>query len=162
MAEIVGFGVSNDATHLSRPDAKGQARAMRLAISDALNSGVDVADIGYVNAHATGTKIGDQIETKALKAIFGAQVINLPISSTKALLGHMMGAAGAVEFIASLTAMQREIAPPTAHLWHRDPECDLDYVAITPRPLPGLRAIMSNSFAFGGTNAVLIARAFKA
>lgn len=158
LAEIVGYGVANDARHLSRPEAEGQARAMRMALQDAERYGVAAADIGYVNAHGTGTKQGDKIETDSLKMVFGSAVRRIAISSTKALHGHLMGAAGAVELIAALMAMQEQTLPPTAHLRIPDPECDLDYVALAPRKVSSLRAVMSNSFAFGGTNAVLVAR----
>ena len=158
LAEIVGYGLTNDALHMSRPDAAGQARAMRMAIREAVQHGVAAEDVGYLNAHGTATKIGDKVETQAIKSAFGDHAKNLPISSTKALHGHLMGAAGAVEFIAALTALQRRTAPPTAHLFAPDPECDLDNIALVPRALPTLRAVASNSFAFGGTNVALIAR----
>ena len=159
LAEIVGYGVSNDAVHLSHPEVEGQVRAIRMALDEAQTHQVTVADIGYVSAHGTATTIGDKVETESLRTAFGRDAYRLPISSTKALHGHLMGASGVVEFIAALTAMQREIAPPTAHLHIPDPECDLDYTALVARPIPGIRAVMSNSFSFGGTNAVLIARA---
>ena len=158
LAEIVGYGLTNDARHLSRPDATGQARAMSLAIREAERHGVTAGDIGYLNAHGTATKVGDKVETQAIKAAFGNHAKTLPVSSTKALHGHLMGATGAVEFIAALTALQRKTAPPTAHLFLPDPECDLDYIALVPRALPSLEAVASNSFAFGGTNVVLVAR----
>lgn len=158
LAEIVGYGVANDAQHLSRPEIDGQARAMHMALQDAERRGVAAADIGYVNAHGTGTKMGDRVETDSLKLVFGTRARRIAISSTKALHGHLMGAAGAVELIAALMAMQEQILPPTAHLRMPDPECDLDYVALASRKVAGLRAVMSNSFAFGGTNAVLIAK----
>lgn len=158
LAEIVGYGLTNDARHMSRPDATGQARAICLAIREAERHGVGMADIGYLNAHGTATKVGDKVETQAIKTAFGNHAKTLAISSTKALHGHLMGAAGAVEFIAALTAMQRKTAPPTAHLFLPDPECDLDYTALVPRSLPSLEAVASNSFAFGGTNVALVAR----
>ena len=158
LAEIVGYGLTNDARHMSRPDATGQARAMFLAIKEAERHGVTAGDIGYLNAHGTATKVGDKVETQAIKAAFGNHAKTLPVSSTKALHGHLMGATGAVEFIAALTALQRKTAPPTAHLFLPDPECDLDYIALVPRALPSLEAVASNSFAFGGTNVVLVAR----
>jgi 3-oxoacyl-[acyl-carrier-protein] synthase II len=157
-AEIVGYGLSNDGIHLSRPDAEGQARAMSAAIAEAGRHGVDCEDIGYVNAHGTATKAGDKVETESIKRAFGNHARRVAISSTKALHGHLMGAGGAVELIAAILAMEQELVPPTAHLWQPDPECDLDYVPLEPRSSPGLAAVMSNSFAFGGTNAVLIAR----
>jgi 3-oxoacyl-(acyl-carrier-protein) synthase len=158
LGEIAGYGLTNDGVHLSRPDAAGQERAMRAALNEAQGLGVRAEDIAYLNAHGTGTRAGDKTETEAIKRAFGDdQARALAISSTKALHGHLMGAAGAVEFIASLLALQAAVAPPTAHLWAGDPECDLDYVPLAPRTLSEPRAVMSNSFAFGGTNAVLIA-----
>lgn len=158
VGEIVGFGVSNDALHLSRPEQAGQIRAMRMALDQARERGVDAAEIGYINAHGTATKIGDKVETESIKAVFGAHAARLAISSTKALHGHLMGAGGAIEFIATLLSLQRKVIPPTAHLYTPDPECDLDYVPLKSRELPQLNAAQSNSFAFGGSNAVLIAR----
>jgi 3-oxoacyl-[acyl-carrier-protein] synthase II len=158
LAELVGYGLTNDARHLSRPDPEGQARAMRMALDEAGRRGVAASDIGYLNAHGTATKVGDKVETEAIKAAFGVHAQRLPVSSTKALHGHLMGAGGAVEFIAALIALQRKTAPPTAHLRLPDPECDLDYVALAPRAIPDLEAVMSNSFAFGGTNVALVAR----
>jgi 3-oxoacyl-[acyl-carrier-protein] synthase II len=158
IGEIVGYGISNDALHLSRPEQAGQVRAMRMALNEAKGRGVDPAEIGYINAHGTATRIGDKVETESIKTVFGAQAARLPISSTKALHGHLMGAGGAIEFIATLLSMQRKVIPPTAHLYTPDPECDLDYVPLESRHLPQLRAAMSNSFAFGGCNAVLIAQ----
>jgi 3-oxoacyl-[acyl-carrier-protein] synthase II len=158
IAEIVGYGISSDASHLSRPEQAGQVRAMRMALAEAQGRGVGAAEIGYVNAHGTATKAGDKVETESIKAAFGAEAARLPISSTKALHGHLMGAGGAIEFIATLLALQRKVIPPTAHLYTPDPDCDLDYVPLESRRVPGLRAAMSNSFAFGGSNAVLIAQ----
>ena len=155
LAEVVGYGNSTDASHITQPDAGGQARAMRQAL---VESGLDAAAIGHINAHGTGTKVGDVSETHAVKAVFGAHAGAIPISATKALHGHLMGATGAIEFIAAIQAMRQGIAPPTAHLWQADPECDLDYTPLTPRPLGDVRAVMSNSFGFGGNNAVLVAR----
>lgn len=153
LAELAGYGTASDATHLSKPDADGQTRAMREALRDArLNAG----DIGYVNAHGTATDAGDIVETTALRQVFGAAVP--PVSSTKALHGHLMGAAGAIEFLASLLALRRGVLPPTAHLDKADPLCDLDYIANTPREVGPIDAVLSNSFAFGGGDAVLVAR----
>jgi 3-oxoacyl-[acyl-carrier-protein] synthase II len=159
IAEIVGYGISNDAVHLSRPEVDGQTRAMRMALAEARRHRVELTDIGYVNAHGTATKVGDKVENEALKTIFGDHASRLAVSSTKALHGHMMGAAGAAELIAAVMALEARCVPPTAHLWKRDPECDLDYLPLEARRVPGLRAVMSNSFSFGGTNAVLVASA---
>jgi 3-oxoacyl-[acyl-carrier-protein] synthase II len=158
LAEIAGYGLSNDATHLSKPDAEGQAAAMRAALREAALTGIGANDIAYLNAHGTATKAGDQTETESIKRAFGEHARTLPVSSTKALHGHLLGAAGAVEFIAALLALTRSVAPPTAHLWQADPACDLDYIPLEPRELKSPAAVMSNSFAFGGCNAVLIAK----
>jgi 3-oxoacyl-[acyl-carrier-protein] synthase II len=153
-AEIVGYGNTADANHISKPNADGQARAMRTALADARLS---ASDVGYLNAHGTATAVGDPIETSAIKQVFGDLAPRLAISSTKSLHGHLMGATGAVEMLAAIVALERNVVPPTAHLEIRDPECDLDYVADGARCVP-LNAVMSNSFGFGGMNAVLIAR----
>jgi 3-oxoacyl-[acyl-carrier-protein] synthase II len=158
VAEVAGYGLSNDAMHLSRPEASGQIRAICAALADAAKYGISPVDVAYINAHGTATTAGDKTETEAIKAAFGTAAAGIPVSSTKALHAHMMGAAGAVEFIAAIMAMNQATAPPTMHLWKPDPECDLDYVPLVPRVLHQPRAVMSNSFAFGGTNAVLIAR----
>ena len=156
LAELVGYASTTDAHHLTQPDATGQQRAMTLALADAR---LNEADIGYLNAHGTATEVGDVVETDAIKLAFGAAATALPVSSSKAVLGHTMGAAGAMEFIASLLALQHRQLPPTACLELADARCDLDYVALTARDCPTLRTVMSNSFAFGGSNAVLIAQA---
>ena len=153
-AEIAGYGNSADASHISKPDADGQARAMRGALADA---GLGASDIGYINAHGTATAVGDPVETSAIKLVFGAVATRLAISSTKALHGHLMGATGAVELLAAIVAMEQSTVPPTAHLERPDPACDLDYVSGGARQLT-LDAVMSNSFGFGGMNAVLVAQ----
>ncbi len=158
LAELVGYGLSNDGSHLSRPDVVGQTLAMRQALDDAATRGLSEATIGYINAHGTGTKIGDMVETESIKACFGPAAAAIPVSATKALHGHLMGAGGALEFIAAVMALEQRVLPPTAHLWQADPACDLDYVPLQARPAPELEAVMSNSFAFGGANAVLVAR----
>lgn len=155
LAELAGFGATTDAHHLTQPSAEGQVRAIREALADA---GMAPADIGYVNAHGTATDAGDVVETDALRTVFGPAGTAPPISSTKALHGHALGAAGAIEMVAAVEAMRRGVLPPTAFLDTPDPRCDLDYVPHAPREAPGLSAVMSSSFAFGGTNAVLIAR----
>lgn len=154
-AELAGYGENSDAYHLTQPETAGQTQAMRLALLDA---GMKPGEIDHINAHGTATVAGDAVETAAIKEVFGTQARHVPISATKSLHGHLLGAAGAVEFVATLLALQREIVPPTAHLRVPDPACDLDYVPNAARPAPGIRAAMSNSFAFGGSNAVLIAR----
>jgi 3-oxoacyl-(acyl-carrier-protein) synthase len=127
---------------------------MRAALADA---GLQLADIGYINAHGTATVAGDLAETEAIKQVFGAHARRLAVSSTKSMHGHVMGATGAVEFIAGVLALQHEFLPPTINLHKPDPACDLDYVPNAARPAPGLMHVMSNSFAFGGSNAVLVA-----
>lgn len=154
LAELAGYASTTDAHHLTQPEAHGQATAMTLALQDA---GLNAADIGYLNAHGTATEVGDEVETEAIKQAFGSAAATLAISSTKALIGHSMGAAGAMELIASIMALRSGHLPPTAFLHRPDPRCDLDYLPLQPRMVRGLRAVMSNSFAFGGSNAVLIA-----
>jgi 3-oxoacyl-[acyl-carrier-protein] synthase II len=155
LCELVGYGLSSDATHISSPDADGQARAMRAAMDDGR---VSPEDIQHVNAHGTATSLGDRVETRALKNVFGSRAGSLMISATKSMHGHVMGATGAVEFVATVMATYRQCVPPTAHLCERDPECDLDYVPLKGRTGAPILHAMSNSFAFGGTNAVLIVR----
>ena len=158
-AEVTGYAIGSDAEHLTRPGLEGQVKAMEQALADA---GIAAAEVDYINAHGTATIAGDVIETAAIKRVFGAHARRIPISSTKSMHGHLMGATGAVEFIAAVLAMKRRAVPPTANLRVPDPECDLDYVPNRGREGVALRTVMSNSFAFGGSNAVLIARAFGA
>lgn len=154
-AELTGYGLSTDAAHITRPTVGGQARAMRLALESA---DLPPSAIGYINAHGTGTLANDAVETAAIKEVFGQHAYRMPVSSTKSMHGHLLGAAGALEFVVSVLALQSRMIPPTMHLQLADPECDLDYVPLRSRNEPALHAVMSNSFAFGGTNAVLIAR----
>ena len=153
-AMLDGYGSRTDATHLTKPDAAGQAAAMHAALQEA---GLAPEKIGYINAHGTATLAGDVVETNAIKAVFGEHARHLPVSSTKSMHGHVMGATGAVEFIAALVALMQGFIPPTINLAERDPECDLDYVPNQARLGVRLDHVMSNSFAFGGSNAVLIA-----
>ena len=155
LAEIVGYGLTTDASHITRPSVEGQARAMRLALDDA-GSGAEAID--YINAHGTGTPANDPVETAALKEVFGTRAATIPVSSTKSMHAHLLGAAGALELVASILAARERVLPPTANLRVPDPECDLDYVPNVARRVDRVRAVMSNSFAFGGTNAVLVAR----
>ena len=157
LAEIVGYGNTTDATHITQPEASGQARAMRLALAEA---GLTPAQVDHINAHGTGTKVGDLSETNAIKQVFGAQAGRIPICATKALHGHLMGATGAVEMLAAIETLRTRIVPPTAHLFHPDPECDLDYVSEGARELAELDVVMSNSFGFGGNNAVIVAKRY--
>jgi 3-oxoacyl-[acyl-carrier-protein] synthase II len=153
-ARLSGYGASTDACHLTKPDPAGQAAAMRAALADA---GLGPADIGYINAHGTATLAGDITETEAIRRIFQDHAAHVPVSSTKSMHGHLMGATGAVEFIAALLALQHGFLPPTINLHQADPACDLDYVPNQSRDGLQLHHVMSNSFAFGGSNAVLIA-----
>ena len=155
LAEVAGYGLCTDATHITRPSVAGQAEAMRRALKDAA---MDAGAIGYINAHGTGTQANDGVETAAIKEVFGASAQRIPVSSTKSMHGHLLGAAGALEFAAALLALRAGVLPPTINLRDPDPECDLDYVPLTAREGVEVDAVMSNSFAFGGTNAVLIAR----
>lgn len=153
-AELLGYGLATDVAHITRPTIDGQARAMQLALKSA---SLQSSAIDYINAHGTGTQANDPVETAAIKQVFGERAYRLPVSSTKSMHGHLLGAAGALEFVASILAMQRRTIPPTMHLQVADPECDLDYVPLQARRNIDLHSVMSNSFAFGGTNAVLIA-----
>ncbi len=155
LGEILGYGQSNDAGHITRPSVEGQAAAMKAALCAA---GIDRQEVDAINAHGTGTLANDRTETAAIRAVFGERADRVPISATKAIHGHLLGAAGALECVLSLLAMQHEVALPTMHLRVADPECDLDYVANTAREGSAARVMLSNSFAFGGTNAVLVLR----
>ena len=156
LGEIVGFGMSADAKDITNPDEAGMARAMDGALVDA---GLGPQDIQYVNAHGSGTVANDETETKAIKRVFGAHADTLAISSTKSMIGHALGACGALELIATLMGMRESVAPPTIGYLGRDPACDLDYVPNEARTL-AMDCALSNSFAFGGLNAVLAARRF--
>jgi nodulation protein E len=156
LGEIVGFGMSADAADLTAPDLSGMVRAMQGALDDAR---LAPAAIQYVNAHGTGTAANDETETKALHRTFGAHAKKLAISSTKSMVGHALGAAGALELVATLLAVCEGIVPPTIGYLEPDPACDLDYVPNTARALP-IEAAVSNSFAFGGLNAVLAVKRF--
>lgn len=158
LAELAGYGASNDALHLTQPDPAGQHLAIEQALATA---GLNANDIGYINAHAAGTLHGDRAETAAIKRAFGEHARALLVSSTKAVHGHALGAAGALEFVLAVQALTCGAVPPTAFLAHADVECDLDYVAQQARDAVPLKAVMSNSFAFGGSNASLIARRFS-
>ena len=157
-AEVAGYGIANDAAHITKPAAHGQVRAMSAALADA---SMAAHDIDYINAHGTATTVGDVVETQAIRQVFGAHAARVAVSSTKSMHGHLMGATGAVEFAAAVLAIRHQAIPPTAHLRAPDPDCDLDYVANAGRGNVKVRAVMSNAFAFGGSNAVLIARAVQ-
>jgi 3-oxoacyl-[acyl-carrier-protein] synthase II len=155
-AEIVGFGMSGDAFHVTAPpeDGEGARKAMAKALSDAR---LNPEQVQYVNAHATSTELGDRAETLAIRRAFGAAADKLAVSSTKSMTGHLLGAAGAVEAIFSVLALRDQVAPPTINLHEPGPGCDLDYVPNTARRMP-LEYALSNSFGFGGTNGSLIFR----
>jgi nodulation protein E len=153
-AELAGGGMSADAGDLTLPDPDGAARAMRGALQDA---GLDPAEVDYVNAHGTGTRANDATESRAIRAVFGAHTDRLAVSSTKSAHGHALGAAGGIEAVATVKALVAGLVPATINFGTPDPECDLDYVPNRPRRR-ALRAALSNSFAFGGLNAVLAFR----
>jgi len=155
LGEILGYGATSDAHHLTAPSSEGAVRAMKLALKDA---GLEPEDIDYLNAHGTSTPLNDASETNAIKVVFGDYAYKLPISSTKSVIGHLLGASGAAEAVATLQALQERVAPPTVGWEERDEELDLDYVADGPRPFTsanGRAVALSNSFGFGGHNAVL-------
>ena len=153
-AELAGYGMSADAHHITAPpdDGEGAARCMTNALR---NAGLNVDKIDYINAHGTSTPLGDIAETIAVKRCFGEHARKLAVSSTKSMTGHLLGAAGGVEALFSALALYEQVAPPTANLIHQDPACDLDYVPNVARPMT-VRAALSNSFGFGGTNGTLI------
>jgi nodulation protein E len=150
-AEVVGFGSSSDAGHITQPGIDGPARAMSLALREAC---VAPGEVDYINAHGTGTKLNDSAETRAVQQVFGPCAKAVSISSTKSLHGHVMGASGAIELLITVLAMQKCIVPPTANFHGPDPECNLDYTPNQARPRR-IRVAISNSFAFGGLNAVI-------
>jgi 3-oxoacyl-[acyl-carrier-protein] synthase II len=156
--ELIGYGLSTDASHMTHPTVEGQARAMALALESAC---INASAIDYINAHGTGTAANDVTETKAIRDVFAAHADRLPVSSTKSMHGHLLGAAGALEMLATLLALERETLPPTINLRVADPACDLDYISEGARDAPGAAVAMSNAFAFGGTNAVLVCRSAK-
>lgn len=155
-AEVVGFGMSGDAFHMTQPSegGEGPAQCMDSALADA---GINHSDIDYINAHGTSTPAGDIAETLAIKRSFGDIAATVPVSSTKSMTGHLLGAAGGVEAVFTLLAIRDQVAPPTINLDNPDPECDLDYVPNTAREMK-ITTAMSNSFGFGGTNGTLIFR----
>ena len=158
-AELVGYGLSADAYHVSAPseDGEGAARAMRMAFKKA---GLSPKDVGYINAHATSTPLGDRSETNAIKAVFGPAAYDVAVSSTKSMTGHLLGAAGVVEAMACIKAMHDGMLPPTINLDRPDPACDLDYVPHVARKRQ-VEVTMSNSFGFGGHNSSLLLTAFR-
>ncbi|HOW59870.1 MAG TPA: beta-ketoacyl-ACP synthase II [Candidatus Omnitrophota bacterium] len=153
-AEILGHGMTCDAYHMTAPDPEGReaSRAMQLAMKHA---GIGPQEIDYINAHGTSTPLNDKTETLIIKKVFGSRAYEIPVSSVKSMIGHLIGAAGSVELIAALLAMQHQVIPPTINYTSKDPECDLDYVPNTAREAK-LRIVMKNSFGFGGKNSILI------
>jgi 3-oxoacyl-[acyl-carrier-protein] synthase II len=152
-AEIVGSAIRCDAIHLTKPDVAGQVRALTAALR---SSGLSPADIGYCNAHGTATRVGDPVECAALRTVWGAGIDQLRVSSTKSMHGHLLGGAGALEAAITALALHHQQLPPTAHCSDPDPDCALNLVRGQGIAAPGLQAAISNSFAFGGTNAVLV------
>jgi nodulation protein E len=154
-AEIVGFGMSSDAQHITHLSSEGPVRAMRAALRDAA---LRPEQIGYINAHGSGTPINDAVETRAIREVFGAHTEHVPVSSTKSLHGHSLGATGAMEAVCTILGLKNGVLPPTANFIGPDPECDLDVVANVARPAQ-VEFALSNSFAFGGLNAAIAFRA---
>ncbi|MDG4476399.1 beta-ketoacyl-ACP synthase II [Thiovibrio frasassiensis] len=159
-AEVAGYGLSSDGYHMAAPpeDGNGASRCMEMALKDA---GMQPEDLDYINAHGTSTPLNDVVETRAIKTAFGDHAYKLAISSTKSMTGHMLGGAGGIEAVFTALAIKHQIAPPTMNLENPSPECDLDYVPNQARSMK-IRAAMSNSFGFGGTNAVLIMKQYEA
>jgi nodulation protein E len=155
LAEIVGFGMSADACHVTQPSAEGAAKAIRSALRD---GGLAPEQVGYINAHGTATEANDRMEAEAIHSIFGRHT-TLPVSSTKSMHGHTLGAAGAIEAVATVLALRNGVLPPTINYTQPDPECDLDVIPNQSRPA-GVEVALSQSFAFGGLNAVLAFRAW--
>jgi len=158
-AEVAGYGLSGDGYHMAAPpeDGDGAVRCMRMALKDA---GMQPEDVDYINAHGTSTPLNDVVETRAIKKVYGEHAYKLAISSTKSMTGHMLGGAGGIEAVFTALAIKHQIAPPTMNLENPEPECDLDYVPNKAREMK-IRAAMSNSFGFGGTNAVLIMKRYE-
>ncbi len=158
-AEIVGYGMTADAYHITAPSPEGEgaAKCMVMALRDA---GVDRSEVNYINAHGTSTKYGDELENKAIKKVFGDHAYKLTISSTKSMTGHLLGAAGGVEAVITVLSIYNDIVPPTINLDNPDPECDLDYAPYFAKSM-SVRYALSNSFGFGGTNACLLFKKFE-
>ncbi len=156
LAEVAGYGATDDANHIVQPSPEGEgaARAMRLALADA---GLSAGDIDYLNAHGTSTPLNEKFETQSIKGAFGDRAYRLPISSTKSMTGHLLGAAGSMEAVFSVLAMRDQVAPPTINYQTPDPDCDLDYIPNTKRPLD-IATVMTNSMGFGGHNVSLVLR----
>jgi 3-oxoacyl-[acyl-carrier-protein] synthase II len=159
IAEVIGFGLSGDGHHMAAPpeDGDGAVRCMQMALDD---GGLVPEDIDYINAHGTSTPLNDVVETRAIKTVFGEHAYKVAISSTKSMIGHMLGGAGGVEAVFLALSIRDQIIPPTINLENPDPECDLDYVPNKARETV-VRVAISNSFGFGGTNAVIAMKKFE-
>ncbi len=159
LAEIVGYGATSDAFHLTQPSPDGvsAAKAVRIALG---KDGITPDHIDYINAHGTATLLNDRMETNVIKNVFGERAYHIPISASKSMIGHLLGAAGSIEAVITVLAMKHGVIPPTINLTNPDPECDLDYVANQARPAK-IRAAMSNSFGFGGHNSALVFRQYQ-
>ena len=159
LAELTGYGTTDDAYHISAPaeNGAGAAISMKLAL---LNANLSVMDIGYINAHGTSTPLNDKSETAAIKTVFGEQAYKIPVSSTKSMTGHLLGASGALEAVFSVLAIRESVLPPTINYQTPDPVCDLDYIPNKARKASP-RHVMSNSFGFGGHNATLVFSRFE-
>jgi len=151
-AEVIGFGMSSDAHHITAPDIDGPRRSMVMALN---NAGINADQVQYLNAHGTSTQLGDLSETKAIKAAFGSHASNLVVSSTKSMTGHLLGGAGGIESVFTVLAVQQQKIPPTINIFNQDPECDLDYCANTARDAR-IEIAVKNNFGFGGTNGTLV------
>ena len=159
LAEVIGYGISGDAYHITQPDAGGDGavRAMQMALNKA---GLAASEIDYINAHGTSTPLNDKVETLAIKTVFGNDAYRIPISSTKSMLGHLIGGAGTIEAAVCIMAIRNGIIPPTINLTNPDPDCDLDYVPGVARKTKVATA-MSNAFGFGGHNSILLLRQYS-
>ena len=159
IGEIIGYGITNDAFHITQPDneSTGASKAITMALNDA---GINASEVGYINAHGTSTYFNDMLETQAIKKVFGKDAKNVSISSTKSMTGHLLGAAGAIEAIACINTLNKGIIPPTINYCNPDPECDLDYTS-NEAFKKDINFAMSNSFGFGGHNSVLIFKKFS-
>ncbi len=159
LGEIIGYGSTSDAYHIvaPHPQGRGAAAAMRRALADAR---LEAEDVDYINAHGTATPLNDTMETYAIKHALGETAYNIPVSSTKSVTGHAMGATAAMEAVFSVMAIRDQVAPPTINLTDPDPACDLDYIPNEAREM-SIRHVVSNSFGFGGHNAVLVFKAFE-
>lgn len=161
-AEVVGYGMSGDAYHITAPSGDGAYRAMKQAAAHAKEHGIELSDIGYINAHGTSTPAGDVGEAQAVERLFGENMKTVSMSSTKSAIGHLLGAAGAVEAVLSVKALQDQICPPTLNLENpADEVAHMDLVPLKAKP-KALKAVMSNSFGFGGTNSSLIFKKYEA